>query len=408
MAQQIALGVDIGTSHTKLVAGYVDSSDTLNVIAHVSGPSEGVKKGSIANLEAASECVSVVLDEFKRQCEVRPDICLSSIDGTSIKSTNGSGSVAIEGSGLVSETDVRRAIDASAALTLKSSDAVLHLIPRAFTLDDYSGIESPLGMIGSRLSVDTHIMIVSQAAASSRVRAFDRARLRVAGLVAHGIASAEGVLGNDERDLGVCLVDIGAGTTNLVVYKGSGIVHSSTIALGGANITNDLAIGLGIHFSAAEKLKITLSDLSRFDNADQEMFADIDLARSLSDADLSHVGDIVKARLSEIFELIVSDLRDAGVHRHIPAGLVITGGTANIVGLAQFASEVTGYRCTCATPRRVLRSVNVSAKPEYSSAAGLVRIAFSDKALSTVREIDTTQPRGLARRARSVVRRLLS
>ena len=94
MAQQIALGVDIGTSHTKLVAGYVDSSDTLNVIAHVSGPSEGVKKGSIANLEAASECVSVVLDEFKRQCEVRPDICLSSIDGTSIKSTNGSGSVA--------------------------------------------------------------------------------------------------------------------------------------------------------------------------------------------------------------------------------------------------------------------------------------------------------------------------
>ncbi|NLH13429.1 MAG: hypothetical protein GX476_03090, partial [Firmicutes bacterium] len=168
------------------------------------------------------------------------------------------------------------------------------------------------------------------------------------------------------------------------------------------------AIGLGIHFSAAEKLKITLSDLSRFDNADQEMFADIDLARSLSDADLSHVGDIVKARLSEIFELIVSDLRDAGVHRHIPAGLVITGGTANIVGLAQFASEVTGYRCTCATPRRVLRSVNVSAKPEYSSAAGLVRIAFSDEALSTVREIDTTQPRGLARRARSVVRRLLS
>lgn len=408
MAQEIALGVDIGTSHTKLVAGYVDASNTLNVVACVSGPSDGVKKGSIANLEAASERVAALWDEFRSKCEARPDACLSSIDGGSVESANGSGSVAIEGAGLVSGADVRRAVDASGALSLKSSDTVLHLVPQMFTLDDCSGIESPLGMIGRHLSVDTHIVIVSQAAVSSRIRALERTRLRVAGLVAHGIASAEGVLGDDERDLGVCLVDIGAGTTNLVVYKGAGIVHSSTIALGGASITNDLAIGLGIPFTAAERLKTTLSDLDRYDNADEEMFVDIDLVRHLSDADLSQTGDIVRARLAEICELIASDLRSAGVHRHVPAGLVITGGTANIVGLSEFVSEVTGYRCTCAAPRRVLRSVDVSAKSEYACVAGLIRIAFSEDASSTVREVDRAEPRGWRRRAHSVVRRLLS
>jgi len=321
---------------------------------------------------------------------------------------NRSGSVAIEGSGRVSETDVRRAIESSGAFSLKSSDMVLHLIPQAFTVDDCSGIESPIGMIGSRLSVDTHVVVASQAAVSSRISVFEKARVRVAGLVAHGIASAEGVLGVDERDLGVCLVDIGAGTTNLVVYKGSGIVHSSTIAIGGASITNDLALGLGIPFSAAERLKTTVADLERFDNVDEERFSDVDLARSLSGADLSQAGNIVRARLAEICELIVSDLKGAGVHRRIPAGLVITGGTANMVGLSEFVTKVTGYRCSCAAARRVLRSIDVAAKPEYACAAGLVRIAFSDNAWGTVRNINFPEPRGWRYWARSVVRMLLS
>lgn len=406
MAQETALGVDLGTGMVKMVVGYVDSSDTLHVVACASAPSEGVRKGAIANLESAAESVALLWDKLTQQSDVRPDVCLASIDGTSIASMNGSGSVAIEGLVTVSEADVRRAVESSGAVSLKSTETVLHLIPQAFTLDDCSGIESPLGMVGSRLSVDTHIVVGSQAAVGSMAGALSRAGIRVAGLVAHGIASAEGVLGDDERDLGVCLVDIGAGTTNLVVFKGSGIVHSSTIALGGSSITNDLALGLGIPFSAAERLKVTLSDIERLDNAQNEQFADVDLCRYLNEADLSDTGKIVRARLLEVCELIVADLKRAGVSRSIPAGLVLTGGTAKLVGLSEFASRVTGYRCHCATARRVLRSVDVSANSDYACAAGLVRIAFSDDASEIVRRIDHVETQSWRRRARNLVRGL--
>jgi cell division protein FtsA len=407
VAQEIAVGVDIGTSLIKMVAGYVDSSDTLHVVAFTSGPSEGVKKGSVANLESLVYCVAEQWDKLRSAGEVRPSVCLSSIDGTSIESVNSSGSIAIEKSGPVTESDVRRAIDASGTISLKSSQTILHLIPQVFTVDDCSGIESPLGMTGNRLSVETHIIIGSRSAVGSRISALSGTGLRTVGLVAHGVASAEGVLGGDERDLGVCLVDVGAGTTNIVVYKGSGIIYSSTLAIGGANITNDLALGLGVPFNTAERLKLTLSDLSRLDSAQDERFADVDLSRSLSEVDLSQTGAIVKARLAEICELIAADLRRAGVHRYIPAGLVLTGGTANLVGLSEFASRVTGYRCHCATARRVLRSIDVSAKPEYACAAGLVRMAFREDASEIIRRVDSVDEPGWRRRARKLVRGLL-
>ena len=407
MAQEIALGVDIGTSRIKMVAGYVDSSDTLHVAASTSGPSEGVKKGSIANLDSLSSCISEQWGKLRSAGDIRPSVCLTSVDGTSIASVNSSGSIAIEKSGPVTESDVRRAIDASGTISLKSSEAMLHLIPQAFTVDDCPGIESPLGMTGSRLSVETHIIVGSQSAVSSRVSALSGTGLRTVGLVAHGVASAEGVLGSDERDLGVCLDDVGAGTTNIVVYKGSGIIYSSTLAIGGASITNDLALGLGVPFNVAERLKVALSDLSRLDNAQDERIPDVDLSKFLNDADLSQTGSIVRARLAEICELIASDLRRAGVHRYIPAGLVLTGGTANLVGLSEFASEVTGYRCHCATARRVLRSIDVSAKPEYACAAGLVRMAFREDASEIVRRVDSIDERGWRRRARNLVRGFL-
>jgi cell division protein FtsA len=392
---KIIVGVDIGTSKIVTIIARVDD-EFVNVLGVSEVPSRGVKKGQIVDIKEAVDSINNSLDGAERMAGYSVSHIIASLGGSQIESQNSRGVVAVSSSsGEVTQGDLDRVIDAAKAVSLPSSREIIHVLPRNYVVDGQEGIKDPIGMTGVRLEVDTHIISAATTSLSNLEKAFSQVGIAIDGVVFNGYASSLAVLSETEKELGVVLVDIGAGTTDISIYSEGSVAYSSVLPIGARHITNDLAIGLRISLESAEKIKIYLSNKSKKPKIERlgETFEreskdadEIDLSSLGLPEDLRKVSHktltdgIIRPRLNEIFTMIGMEIKRSGYGGQTPAGVVVTGGGALTVGITDSAKR------TLAMPVRVGIPISIKGlidEIEDTPFATIVGLAIFGASLNT-------------------------
>lgn len=390
--EKIIVGIDIGSSKiTTLIATSGDNG--LIVIGVSTVPSRGIRKGQVVDIDEAVHSIAEGLEAAERMAGVSVSTCFVSVGGVQISSVNSRGVVAVAGGeNEISEDDVRRVVEAAQAISIPSSREIIHVIPRDYIVDSQEGIKDPVGMTGVRLEVEAHIITGAATSLRNLVKCIQQVGIDVEGLVFSGIASAESTLTDTERELGVALIDIGGGTTDVALFVDGSIAHSAVIPIGGRNITNDLAIGLRSSLEAAEKIKLSLSE-GKPARVESEEAEDEEKEKkkegSLDPVSLGITEEIgtlskktltegiIKPRLTEVCTLIGMEIKRAGFAGLLPAGLVVTGGAAETAHLSSVAKEVLRMPVRVAAPQGVSGLIDEISTPAYSTSVGL--LIFGEK-----------------------------
>lgn len=380
------VGIDIGTYKIVTVIAKVD--EYVNVLGISETRSAGIKKGQIVDIEDAVTAINSSLEAAERMAGHNANHVVASIGGSQIESQNSRGVVAVSNpSREIADSDLMRVIDAAKAISLPSTRDIIHVLPRNYIVDGQEGIKDPIGMTGIRLEVDTHIITANSVSIRNLDKAFSEVGIDVDSYVFSGLASSMAVLTDTEKELGVVCVDIGAGTTDISIYTDGSVSYSSTLAIGARHITNDLAIGLRISIESAEKIKLYLSqnnpkklikpeditDKKDTKNSDEIDLTELNLPEELKKISYKTLVDgIIRPRLNEIFTMVGIEIKKSGFVGLIPAGIVVTGGGAQTVGLREAAKR------TLAMPVRIGMLINIKGiideiqSPAFASVIGLV------------------------------------
>jgi len=402
-AEKIVVGIDIGTSKIVTLIARIDEALNINVIGVSEMSSAGIKKGQIVDIEEAVISINNCLEAAERMAGYSVSKIIASVGGAHIESQNSRGVVAVSAPhGEITENDLMRVIDAAKAVSLPSSREIIHILPRNYIVDGHEGIKDPIGMTGVRLEVDTHIISVSSTALRNMEKAFSEVGVDVEGMVFSGYASSLAVLSDTEKELGVVLVDIGAGTTDISIYIDGSVAFSSVLPIGARHITNDLAIGLRISLESAEKIKLFLS------NPKKQLRAEIDeeegdrTRRSSDELDLrtlnlpedvskasqkTLVDGIIRPRINEIFAMVGMEIKRSGFGGQTPSGLVVTGGGAKTVGVIDVAKRVLATPVRIGIPQDIKGIIDEIQDPAFSTAVGLA-------AYGTTLEVSSSLPFG--------------
>lgn len=393
MRQNILAGIDVGSSKiATLIADVSNQEEGIKIIGVSSTPSRGIRKGQIVNIEEASEAVIASVESAERMAGYSVGKALTSINGSHIASQNSKGIVAVaEPEGEIVKSDVERVLEAARAISLPSSREIIHVIPRDFTVDGQEGIKDPVGMSGVRLEVDTHIVSGSSTAMRNLARCVSEVGADVQDLVTAGLASSEAVLTDTEKELGVILLDIGGGTTNIVVFVEGSPLYQAVLPIGAKNVTNDLAIGLRLSLESAEKIKIALSEKNLWgkdENEEKEKEKkDAKKSENEDEIDLSKLGiseevgtvsrktlieGIIKPRLNEIFTMVGMEIKKSGAGGLTPSGVVICGGGAQTVGVLETAKRILAMPTRIGIPQRITGLIDDVQTPEFATAVGLL------------------------------------
>ncbi|MBA3778611.1 MAG: cell division protein FtsA [Chloroflexi bacterium] len=372
--EAVLVAIDVGTSKAVALIGEVTASGALNIIGKGAPPSSGLKKGIVINIDQTVSSISQAIDQAERLSGYKLESAFVSVGGNHVESQNSRGAVAVSGPRKeVSREDVARATEVARAVNIPSSREILHVLPRGYTVDGQEGVKDPLGMSAVRLEVETHIVHASGTAVQNLSKCVQQAGVRIDELVAAPLAAAEAVLSDTEKDLGVAVADIGAGTTDLALFMDGSPFHTVVIPIGGANVTNDMAIGLKTSLQVAEDLKVRhgTSDL-RSVQPDQMLTVETigdEAGRQIAQADLAA---IIEARMRELFERIGDEISMAGHGGVLPAGVVLTGGAAQLTGAAELGREVLQMPVRVAAPAGVGGLVDNLLNPAYSTSIGLL------------------------------------
>ncbi len=368
---ELIVGLDLGTTKTCVVVGEL-SPEGVDVVGIGSSPSTGLRRGVVVNIEQTVQSVKKALEEAELMagCEIRS--VYAGIAGSHIKGFNSHGVIAVKG-GEVGQRDLERVIDAAKAVAIPMDREVIHILPQEFIVDDQRGIADPLGMAGVRLEVKVHIVTGAVTSAQNIVRSCHRAGLDVSDIVLEALASSKAILTEEEREIGVALVDLGGGTTDLAIFSNDSIKHTSVLALGGTNLTNDIAFGLRTPMLSAEKIKIrygcALSELIREDEVIEVMSVGGREPRRLS----RHIlAEICEPRIEEMLALVDQELIRSGLKNMIGAGVVLTGGTSLIEGMQELAEQIFNLPTRIGYPTRVGGLRDVVNSPMYATAVGLL------------------------------------
>lgn len=381
---KIVVGVDIGTSKVVSVIAKVD--DFVNVLGVSEVPSAGIRKGQIVDIEEAVASINTSLEAAERMAGYSASHIIASIGGGHIESQNSRGVVAVaRPEGEITESDVTRVIEAARAVSLPSSREIIHVLPRSYIVDGQEGIKDPIGMTGIRLEVDTHIISANSTSIRNMEKAFSQVGVDLDAVVFSGYASSMAVLSDTEKELGVVLVDMGAGTTDISIYVEGSVAYSSVIPIGARHITNDLAIGLRISLESAEKIKLFLSTPARKKLEDEvedrvaERFSDeVDLSALALAEELKKVSKktlidgIIRPRLNELFTMIGIEVKKSGFAGQTPSGLVITGGGAKTVGVTDSAKRMLAMPVRIAIAANIKGIIDEIGYPSFSAVLGLL------------------------------------
>ena len=368
------VGLDVGTSKVCAIVGELVEDNGVDVVGIGVAESRGIRRGVIVNLEAAVESIKKAVEEAELMAGVEIDAVHLSMAGPHIKGFNSRGVIAVAGkSREITRDDVRRAIEAAKAVSLPAGREILHVLPQDFVVDEQDGIGAPVGMTGARLEVNVHIVTSSATATQNIVSCVNRAGVGVIDTVIEQIAAAEAVLTPDEKELGVALVDIGGGTTDIAIFERGSLWHTAVIGVGGDHFTSDIAVGLRMPIPDAEKLKRKCGcALSAMVEEDETMdVASVGGRRSRVMA-RRILSEILQPRAEEIFHLVWDEIRRAGYEKSLNSGIVLTGGGAILEGMPEIAEQIFDLPIRRGAPAGVGGLADHVGSPSFATPVGLV------------------------------------
>lgn len=376
MDEPVVVGIDIGTTKVCTLVGREEAPGQIRILGVGIEPSEGIRKGVVVDLAAASQSVSRSIDKAERSSGLEINSALVSLAGSNVSSVNSRGVVGVSGR-VINQDDIARAVDAARAVAIPHNREVIHVIQRGFDIDGQSGIRTPAGMHGYRLEVECHIITASAASVENLRQSVAAAGVDVSQFVLNPLASAEVVVNETERQMGVVVCDIGGGTTDLAIYIDGDVWYTAVLAVGGNHITSDIAHGLRLPMSQAEEIKIKHghSDPCSLENPEYftiRPFGEQEPVQ-VNRQDLVH---IIHARVEEIFSLVVQEIKRSGYDGLLPAGMVLTGGCSALPGIRSIASSVLGVPVRIAKPENLIGMVDRLDSPAYATSVGLLRWAL--------------------------------
>ncbi|MEP7070558.1 MAG: cell division protein FtsA [Usitatibacter sp.] len=370
--RNLLVALDIGTSKIVTLVAEITPEDTLSLIGMGSHPSRGLKKGVVVNIESTVNAIQRSLEEAELMADVKIKDVITGIAGSHIKSFNSHGMVAIKDKE-VQQYDIDRVIETARAVNIPMEQQVLHILEQEFIIDGQGGVRQPQGMSGMRLEVKVHIVTGAVSAAQNIMKCVRRCGLEVRDLMLQPLASADAVLLDDERDLGVCLVDIGGGTTDIAVFTDGAIKHTSVIPIAGDQITNDIAMALRTPTKDAEELKISRGVALRQLASATEMI-EVPGVGERGPRELSRqtLAEVIEPRVEELYSLIQRELRSSGLEELLSSGIVITGGSALMKGMVELGEEVFHMPVRVGLPQYRGALSEVVRNPRYSTGMGLL------------------------------------
>ena len=373
--KNLIVGLDIGTSKIVAIAAEILPEGTLKVIGVGQHASRGLKKGVVVNIDSTMQAIQRAIEEVELMADCKINTVYSGIAGSHIKSLNSHGMVKIKESE-VSQMDIDRVVETARAIALPADQQILHILTQEFIIDGQEDVREPLGMSGIRLEVRVHIVTGAIAAAQNIVKCIKRCGLEVSDLILQPLASSESVLTDDEKELGVCLVDIGGGTTDLAVFKNGAIRHTAVIPIAGDQITNDIAVALRTPTQSAEEIKVKHGCALR-QLADPREVVDVPAVDGREPRQLScqALTEVIEDRVEEIYEFVQQELRRSGMESMIASGIVITGGAAQMRGMVELGEEIFHTPVRLGVPRGVEGLSEVVGNPRYATGIGLLLTA---------------------------------
>jgi len=366
------VGLDIGTSKVVSIVGEVNAEGGLNIVGIGRHKSRGLKKGTVVNIESTVQSIQRAIEEAELMAGCQIHSVYAGIAGSHVRSMNSHGIVAIRDKE-VFPADIERVIDAAQAVAIPADQKVLHILPQEYIIDSQEGVKEPLGMSGVRLEAKVHLVTCATNAAQNIEKCIKRCGLETDEIILEQLASSYSVLTEDEKELGVCLVDIGGGTTDIAIFTEGAIRHTGVILIAGDQVTNDIAMALRTPTDHAEELKIKYAcALSQLASPDDMIMVPSVGERPPRELSRQALADVVEPRYDELFHLIQAEIRQSGFEDMLAAGMVFTGGTSKMEGVAELAEEIFHMPVRIGMPVEVNGLVDIVRNPTYSTAVGLL------------------------------------
>ena len=372
--ETVLVGIDAGTTKVTTLIGEVGRTGDVNIIGYGIGPSVGMKKGMVANIDQTVNSVAQSIEKAERLSGYKISSAFVAVGGSHITSQNSRGVVAVSGHKReVSREDVARAMDAAKAVQTPSNREMLHALPRGYIVDGQEGIKDPLGMSAVRLEVETHIVFGAATSVQNLSKCITNANVQLDELVIGSMAAAEATLTDTEKELGVLVADIGGGTTDIAIFTDGAVYHSAVLPVGAINVTNDVAIGLRTSLNLAEEIKIKHGSADLRDVQPEELLNVAVLGDGGGQTiQRRKLCEIIEARMSEIYSLIAEEIKRSGHAGMLPAGVVLTGGGARIGGAAELAREVFQMPVRVGSPQGVGGLMDQIGNPAFATPIGLL------------------------------------
>ncbi len=375
MDAPIIVGIDVGTTKTCTLVARMENEQQVRILGVGIEPSKGMRKGSVVDMDAAGKAIARSIEKAERTSGLEIESALVSMSCTDVSSENSQGVVGISGRTIDNE-DVVRAVEAARAVTIPHNRELIHVIQRGFVVDGQGGIRNPVGMHGYRLEVETHVITASAAVVENLRQAVAAAGVGASQFVLNPLASAEVVLSDSEREMGVVVCDIGGGTTDMAIYIDGDVWHTMVLGVGGNHITSDIAHGLHLPVNHAEEIKLQHGFALESQVNEEEAFYIHPFGEenpvTINRRELAH---IIEARVEEIFSLVVQEIKRSGYDSLLPAGMVLTGGVSALPGIRQLAKKVLGMPVQVAQPKDLIGMVDQLHSPAYATSVGLLRWA---------------------------------
>jgi cell division protein FtsA len=370
--KDLMVGIDIGTSKVVTIVGEVTGDNKVNIVGIGSHPSQGLKRGVVVNIESTVQSIQRSVEEAELMAGCQIYSAFTGIAGSHIRSINSHGIVAIRDRE-VTQVDVDRVIDAAKAVAIPADQKILHILPQEFIIDTQDSIREPIGMSGVRLEAKVHIVTGAVSAAQNIVKCLKRCGLNASDIVLEQFASSQSILSDDEKELGVCMIDIGGGTTDIAIFTDGAIRHTAVIPIAGDQVTNDIAIALRTPARNAEEIKLKYACALQ-DLADTNHMIDIPMTGDRPGKHLSRraLAEVVEARYEELFSLVAAEIRRSGLEDFIAAGVVITGGASKVEGAVELAERIFKMPVRLGVPQHVTGLADVIGNPIYATGVGLL------------------------------------
>jgi len=370
--QTVLVALDIGTTKVCALIGELDRG-SANVIGIGSTPSDGLRKGVVIDIDRTVQAVAAAVEAAERMSGYKVRSGLVGISGNHISSQNSRGMVAISGRRDVGREDTLRAIDAARAVSIPNTREILHVIPRGYVVDGQAGVRDPIGMTAVRLEVETHIVTASSTSVQNLSKCVQKAGVEIDELVLTPLATGDAVLSDEDRELGVALVDVGGDTTDVAIFQDGSISHAATIPIGGRSVTSDLGIVLRVAPDSAEAIKLRYATGLPLEVDPDEIVQITSIGEDVPHGvTRRHVAEIVQSRIRELFDLIAAEIDAAGATNRLQAGLVLTGGGSLLQGLGRAARDQLGMAARVTGPRGLGGLTDQISTPPFAAASGLL------------------------------------